>query len=206
MKKQGFTLAEVLVTLMIIGVIASMTIPALKRNADEQANVASVQKAYSTISSATRILRTEYGPTKLWNLSAANVASMYRSKMNALDNNTPKYSKTYLNGTAYDNANMYNPKTSFYTPDGMLYYVQSTNTTCSGSSDNWANGCINWGVDINGANPPNKVGIDIFGMYVTPQDVFPEGGGPGTKIADCNSTGAGWSCSAKIIQEGKITW
>ena len=38
--KTAFTLAEVLVTLMIIGVIAAMTIPGLRKNADMQEYVA----------------------------------------------------------------------------------------------------------------------------------------------------------------------
>ena len=35
-KKSGFTLAEVLVTLMIIGVIAAMTIPSLMQSTAQQ--------------------------------------------------------------------------------------------------------------------------------------------------------------------------
>ena len=36
MKKTGFTLAEVLITLSIIGVVAMMTLPALMTNVQEQ--------------------------------------------------------------------------------------------------------------------------------------------------------------------------
>ena len=46
-KITAFTLAEVLLTLMIIGVIAVVTIPTLKESADKSANLSLLQKAYS---------------------------------------------------------------------------------------------------------------------------------------------------------------
>ena len=50
--KSGFTLAEVLITLIIVGVIAAMTIPALINATNKQVYVAGVKKANSTLSQA----------------------------------------------------------------------------------------------------------------------------------------------------------
>ena len=48
MKKfSAFSLAEVLVTLMIIGVIAGMTIPALRKDAMDRTIATNLKKAYS---------------------------------------------------------------------------------------------------------------------------------------------------------------
>ena len=47
---RGFTLAEVLITLVIIGVIASMTIPTLMNKTNKQEYVSRLKKAYSTLS------------------------------------------------------------------------------------------------------------------------------------------------------------
>lgn len=52
MKNNGFTLAEVLITLVIIGVIAALTIPALINKTNEQDTVTSVKKAYTILSQA----------------------------------------------------------------------------------------------------------------------------------------------------------
>ena len=49
--KKGFTLAEVLVVLVVIGVIAMMTIPGMSKGAQEQQKKAGVKKAYNTLSS-----------------------------------------------------------------------------------------------------------------------------------------------------------
>ena len=51
-KKSGFTLAEVLVTLMIIGVIAAMTIPSLMQSTAQQEYKAAFKKAVSMINQA----------------------------------------------------------------------------------------------------------------------------------------------------------
>lgn len=50
MKRFGFTLAEVLITLGIIGVVAAMTLPSLVSNYQKQAYVAGIKKAYSMLS------------------------------------------------------------------------------------------------------------------------------------------------------------
>lgn len=49
MKKNGFTLAEVLITLAIIGVVASLTLPSLMTNTQEQQSVTAFKKAMNTL-------------------------------------------------------------------------------------------------------------------------------------------------------------
>ena len=49
MKKRAFTLAEVLITLGIIGVVAAMTMPSLISKYQKQAYVTGIKKAYSTL-------------------------------------------------------------------------------------------------------------------------------------------------------------
>ena len=66
-KKSGFTLAEVLVTLMIIGVIAAMTIPSLQEDARRRGYVAGCKKAYSTITNAVTLTEQNEGPLRTWN-------------------------------------------------------------------------------------------------------------------------------------------
>lgn len=52
MKKTGFTLAEVLITLMILGVIAAMTVPTLIQDTQKKEQVVQVKKGLSMINQA----------------------------------------------------------------------------------------------------------------------------------------------------------
>ena len=49
MKKNGFTLAEVLITLAIIGVVATLTLPALLTNTQEQQSKTALKKGINTL-------------------------------------------------------------------------------------------------------------------------------------------------------------
>lgn len=207
--KKAFTLAEVLITLMIVGVVAAMTVPTLLGNADDKALATGALKAYATLSNATKQLQTEKGPTRFWDLSAVNVTKWYKAKLNATTQRPKSYTTYYLNQGAYSNANMFNESTSFITSDGMLFYIQSVYPACDGGgTENWADGCINWGVDVNGSKPPNTVGLDIYGFYVNKDgDFLPEGTIKGVvNTNNCSSSGSGWSCSQKVVAEGKISW
>ncbi|MBO5738346.1 type II secretion system protein [bacterium] len=52
MKKRGFTLAEVLITLAIIGIVATMTLPALMNNSAEQQAKTGLKKGINTLTEA----------------------------------------------------------------------------------------------------------------------------------------------------------
>ena len=47
--KKAFTLAEVLITLGIIGVVASMTLPAIIQKNNEKTTVSKLKKVYSVL-------------------------------------------------------------------------------------------------------------------------------------------------------------
>ena len=59
--KKAFTLAEVLITLGIIGVVAAMTIPVLLVNTTSQKYRSKLKKTISTLSQAARMSDAQYG-------------------------------------------------------------------------------------------------------------------------------------------------
>ena len=59
--KNGFTLAEVLITLGIVGVIACMTLPTLNNNVQKQTYEAGAKKAYNIISNAVSMYMVDQG-------------------------------------------------------------------------------------------------------------------------------------------------
>ena len=67
--KFGFTLAEVLITLGIIGVVAAMTIPSLIQKYQEKVFVTGAKKFYSLISQAAQLAVINNGLPETWDLS-----------------------------------------------------------------------------------------------------------------------------------------
>ena len=67
LKKQvAFTLAEVLITLGIIGVVAALTMPSLIANHTRSVVEARLEKFYSSINQAIRMAELDYGPRETW--------------------------------------------------------------------------------------------------------------------------------------------
>lgn len=62
----AFTLAEVLITLGIIGIVAAMTLPTVIVNYKKKATVTQVKKFYSVMSQATNLAIAEYGSMDGW--------------------------------------------------------------------------------------------------------------------------------------------
>lgn len=84
MKKNGFTLAEVLITLAIIGVVATLTLPALMTNTQEQQAKTALKKGINTLTEAAQmhqaIAGVDYSSFSSSNTTSSgeNEASLYR--------------------------------------------------------------------------------------------------------------------------------
>ncbi|MCX4274279.1 MAG: type II secretion system protein [Candidatus Gastranaerophilales bacterium] len=67
--KKGFTLAEVLMTLAIIGVVAAMTIPAMIHETNKNATIEQLKKSASTLNQAVYNATIMEGTVNSWNWS-----------------------------------------------------------------------------------------------------------------------------------------
>ena len=83
---KGFTLAEVLITLVIIGVIAAMTIPTLINKTNNHEYISRLKKAYSTMAQATNRIIAEEGNPRAdiggWATSTEAIFNMYKKYLN----------------------------------------------------------------------------------------------------------------------------
>ena len=66
LKRPAFTLAEVLITLGIIGVVAAMTIPTLMANHRKKVVETKLEKIYSVMNQAINLTNAEYGDVTNW--------------------------------------------------------------------------------------------------------------------------------------------
>ena len=168
LKRAAFTLAEVLITLGIIGVVAAMTMPSLVASYQKQQVVAQLKKAYTELSQTLKMAETENGPIDSW-----DVTSMNKSQEGAdLFANTflvpyIKTIKTCFPSTsecwADDVYNLNGSKVSYLGNNRAEF---NSFVTVSGYSVYyWLNGDGRGGwlwVDLNGPKKPNIIGKDVF--------------------------------------------
>ncbi len=64
--KKGFTLAEVLITLGIIGVVVTLLLPIIATNISKKKIAAKVKKDYTTLNLTIGMAETDYGDTTNW--------------------------------------------------------------------------------------------------------------------------------------------
>ena len=196
----AFTLAEVLITLAIIGVVAALTMPALITGYKEKAAVTKVKRTYSIINSAYKMALANYGEFNTWGWQGISEYEIDEDgnthySDTALQNMEIFWEKLsenlkivekcmpgqnncyrpealyYLNGTK---ANVDRKNVPYLTlNDGVtLFGGWISQTSCRNKNDI----CADFGIDINGIrNMPNTIGKDRFYFYVSPDRIIPVG-------------------------------
>lgn len=137
--KDGFTLAEILITLSIVGIVAAMTVPSLMMNYQKKVWETKLEKSFSVaVNACERMLVEE-------NISSANETRLYRDPTSE---NVRRYFKVTRNGDAEDQRGLL-----IALPDNTDLYFNAVNS----------NGAIfRFLVDVNGNDRPNEAGKDQF--------------------------------------------
>lgn len=161
-KRFGFTLAEVLITLGIIGVVAAMTIPTLMNQTSGAEFKAGFKKAVSVLNQAVTMNvaldGSDFGALVTSGTVAGSVYAMYNARMNVI--------KTVDGADASMGANFGANNYVLYFNDGMAvsFPTNSTNCTSSGQAN------CTMVVDVNGVRKPNRASqktssADTRGIY-----------------------------------------
>ncbi|MDR1327133.1 MAG: prepilin-type N-terminal cleavage/methylation domain-containing protein [Heliobacteriaceae bacterium] len=219
MKKNGFTLAEVLITLGIIGVVAALTLPALIQNYKKQALKAGFRKAYSVLTNTFNLMQDENGvravsedfssadvlKSRLLEMKRLNIMNECGTRngvgRNCFSNsqlvaNYKNYSKlAAISGSWFDDGQL-------ILGDGMIIMLERQSGEPRG---------LFVSVDVNGYNkPPNAWGHDVFTFELTKQGAFLPEGAPGTLYEGnsevlCLNTSTssinGLTCAQKAISD-----
>ena len=168
--KRGFTLAEVLITLGIIGVVAAMTLPTLIQRYQKNLTVNRLKQTYSILLQAIQQSEAHNGEFQYWNMEGNDnipggnyernktfYEKYFMSYLKIVKTCKPQSNECwgenykYLDGTADGYRNGSNNKS---------YSVVLANGTIIGF---WArNTWTEIWVDINGPQNPNTAGKDVF--------------------------------------------
>lgn len=166
----GFTLAEVLITLGIIGVVAALTIPGLMTAYKAHRYRSQFLKSYSIVQQAFRQMEADdvstdpnsYGLDSYYKTFSHYVKFLADCGTNAKGMKSYPQCYTKTSPKAYK---AYDGKTKAYTEvfdDGQLVLIDGTNLLF----ENPSNTRIFVHVDLNGfLNPPNRWGYDLFTFH-----------------------------------------
>ncbi|MFA7658644.1 MAG: type II secretion system protein [Candidatus Gastranaerophilaceae bacterium] len=223
----AFTLAEVLIVLGIIGVVAEYTIPTLVANTQKQIYVTSLQKAFSTWNQALIQMANDGGcigdlscffDSADLHTMGDKIATYFKVVKNCDTTTSGCFSDTVattFDGTTPTSGNDSTSYYRFITADGMSISLATPSISCSNSTDALTKMCMtNVYIDVNGLKKPNALGRDIF-RFVIDNDkgpaLYPMGGAKfnywkTNNRCDYGYNGgtnkSGYYCPGRIIDEG----
>ncbi len=191
-RKIAFTLAEVLITLGIIGVVAALTIPTLMANHRRKVTATRLKQSYNILYNAIKASEAENGSWLYWDAPEKG-------------GNTKEFAEKYI--LPYLKYTDVGENTVF---DGIpvKYYIKLVNGTTVGLSMGL---CLDFVVDINGEKAPNKWGYDQFDFLLNikqsdngyPKEFGPKGRGATreTLLQKCGGTSL-QECAGLIELDG----
>ncbi len=226
--KFAFTLAEVLITLGIIGVVAAMTLPSVVGKYNEKVTITRLKKAYSVLSQIYTIASEKYGVSPdQWpevykedggsvDLSATLQNVMLESlKSLGLCTDCQAKGYYYLNGQIDGNSGWRAGNKSIITPDGMTIRANKDEgqaMDCSirrGSNNALKSVCFEIMVDVNAQQKPNTYGRDIFVFYWTKYGIIPTGSESENYVmpfSTCSKSSKGYGCSAWVLYNNNLDY
>ena len=211
---KAFTLAEVLITLVIIGVVAALAISPLINTYVESSTVAKVKKGLSILGQAKKLAETQNGSIDGWDFeggetaaSAAQFWSYLKPHISvARDCGTAtdcyiNVAIKLLNGDIWADYNASSSHYKFVLADGSVMWFRTHGSTpCSSVDGGVPNVCAVFWYDVNGDKQPNTVGRDIFVYEMNKDGVYSH------LYNDCRKDSTGWGCSSYIIKNGNMNY
>ena len=184
----AFTLAEVLITLGIIGVVAAMTMPTLVANYQEKALISQFKKTYSNLQNTINLINVENGASyecyylkgdKYYTSQCNQFYDELFKKLRIISHCSPRDTNCRVKyktkeQVIADDGKCLNQNCSYhiagseayYLSDGSILYVLSV---AESGFNNM--GAVFIGLDINGKKGPNRWGYDLFYLNFLKKDI-----------------------------------
>ena len=182
-KNLAFTLAEVLIVIGIIGVVAALTLPNLNHATGDKETVTRLQKAYSILSEANDRAVAIYGPISTWNTeSCRNADNFQRCYMQRIgeflkiskycDETGEEEDSSYSDCSALGKSYMQNSPIIYQLQDAITFTAEGVTPGCDNGYGLFGTNipaCFDYlTVDINGPNKgKNSMGYDVFPFLVS---------------------------------------
>ncbi|MDD3149727.1 MAG: prepilin-type N-terminal cleavage/methylation domain-containing protein [Candidatus Gastranaerophilales bacterium] len=200
-KKLGFTLAETLIVIAIIGVIASIATPMLFGTTSDAELKAKWKKIYSDLSQAQLMIMNNNDGTMS---GACTNHITYRDAFASYLNILKSCPTTDLAGNCWHSKEISGTHSAVLGDDVGTILNNGAFLAFDWDSNNCAatygpgNVCGKIVIDVNGFKKPNKAGKDIFGVWTLADRLVPVGVQGDSSSYTCSDSG-GISCSAEYL-------
>ena len=216
-KLLAFTLAETLIVMGIICVVAALTIPNLNQSTGEKEKVARVKKMYATLEDALGRVEAVYGPISEWKDSELKASTLENRMLDFMKTtkdcgysitsdcfNTSVYA---LYGTTFNPGDAYASSLSDPTGLAAAFVNADGSSIAITSKDNTA---FMFLVDVDGPKKgETKVGKDVFQFYLKNESnvvLTPAGrGGYTSNVTDC-VTGDASNCTGWVVDHDNMDY
>ncbi len=213
---KAFTLAEVLITLGIIGIVAAMTIPTLIAKITENRTVTQLKAVQSILAQALRAAEEEYGSPEGWEISGYNEESAIK-----IANNLKTTMKVALDCGVEDKNNHCAPNVIYkylneknnvnFATDKVYYKIVLLNGSSIYIRGNGRTGNTlgMFYVDTNGKAKPNIWGRDLFQFVLRTDGLYPSGHpekSTATTAQSCNKSDTGFGCAYYVLHHENMNY
>lgn len=225
MRKKGFTLAEVLITLSIIGVVAALTISGLVREYQFHQFHVQFKKTYSEINQAVLMIMEENrgtikgltypGQTNGSEILQHHLLSKikytkYCRKGHSIDQGCiPDYYYSIQNNKKLNGQETYAPVMSgayIIMNNGVHLAIGTDDTNCDETAGNFGSVanpvCGSIAVDVNGIKGPNTLGLDMYYIVIDEEGIRPASSPNPNYICirgDTSNYNDGRYCAIKVL-------
>ena len=166
---------------MVIGIVASLTIPNLMQSWQEKANYVKWRKAFSTMKQTVLMMNVD-GVTEIgtsWS-SPPEVLQTFGSYLKFVKTNEDVLGTLYKTYKNTSNTHSVNSEAYAITADGVTIFFWNEYNTCNTTVNLVTNVCGGIFFDVNGINKePNMLGKDLFEVWLVKKNgeyqIYPVG-------------------------------
>lgn len=210
-KLTAFTLAETLIVMGIIGVVAALTIPSLTNSTNNKDVVAKVRKANANLEDAFGRMIAQHGELQDWSANIGNtlghrLGSNMKLSKECTSNATCAPGNTLTDAGATSGTPTYSAILADGTAVGLNIFNVNCNTAV-GTTEGLKQTCGSVTIDVDGYNGKNAAGLDRFSFWITRTGIYPAGTEADNKATFSNcKTAGGAGCTAWVVYNGNLDY
>ncbi len=170
--RTGFTLSEVLITLVIIGIIAALTVPLLVNGYQKKQTCIKLKKVYSELCQAVSLAEVEYGNKENWEWGElTNYEFVNKYLYPFVQVSSKKMSEARAENVRYYNVSGTETTQLLATQNTAKIITLASGAQILSADTKHSSDRASFIVDINGYQKPNRFGRDVFAFSITPNSV-----------------------------------